>query len=321
MTIWSIAVNAVMAGCHPSHLPVLIAAAEVLADPHYGSEHSGNTTGADALMIIDGPSIDELGLNFGEGALREGVHANTSIGRWLRLYQRNVLDFTADAHDKATFGNSTRVVLAEDMAALDEIGWGSVSADFGFEASDDVVTMARFNSGIIVGSVFGATPEQIVPYLADSLMRVSGWDLTHVYGLGQGHYRPLLILSPILARIFGRAGWSKDDLRAALYDQARMPAWRFEKLIGDWSNLTAGRRRLLDIANEGHLPPEFGESEDPDRLVPIVTDPDKFVVAVAGDPHRTNAYVLSHDGPHGDYVAKRIDRSFSTDLLCEVPPA
>ena len=321
MTIWSIAVNAVMAGCRPSHLPVLIAAAEVLADPHYGSEHSGNTTGADALMIIDGPSIDELGLNFGEGALREGVHANTSIGRWLRLYQRNVLDFTADAHDKATFGNSTRVVLAEDMAALDEIGWGSVSADFGFEASDDVVTMARFNSGIIVGSVFGATPEQIVPYLADSLMRVSGWDLTHVYGLGQGHYRPLLILSPILARIFGRAGWSKDDLRAALYDQARMPAWRFEKLIGDWSNLTAGRRRLLDIANEGHLPPEFGESEDPDRLVPIVTGPDKFVVAVAGDPHRTNAYVLSHDGPHGDYVAKRIDRSFSTDLLCEVPPA
>ena len=160
-----------------------------------------------------------------------------------------------------------------------------------------------------------------MPYLADSLMRVSGWDLTHVYGLGQGHYRPLLILSPILARIFGRAGWSKDDLRAALYDQARMPAWRFEKLIGDWSNLTAGRRRLLDIANEGHLPPEFGESEDPDRLVPIVTGPDKFVVAVAGDPHRTNAYVLSHDGPHGDYVAKRIDRSFSTDLLCEVPPA
>ena len=98
-----------------------------------------------------------------------------------------------------------------------------------------------------------------------------------------------------------------------------MPAWRFEKLIGEWSNLTAGRRTLAELAAEGHLPPTFGESDDPERLVPIVTEPSKFVIAVAGDPNRTNAYVMSNDGPHGDYTAKRIDRSFSDDLLCVVP--
>ena len=65
------------------------------------------------------------------------------------------------------------------------------------------------NSGLIIGSVFGSTPDEILPYLADGLARVTGWDLTHVYGLGQGHYRPLLVLSPVLARIFGRAGWSQ----------------------------------------------------------------------------------------------------------------
>ena len=67
LTIWSIAVNAVMAGCEPEHLPVLIALAEILVDPHYGAEHSGNTTGADALIIVDGPNSVDLGFNHGAG--------------------------------------------------------------------------------------------------------------------------------------------------------------------------------------------------------------------------------------------------------------
>ena len=319
ITIWSIAVNAVMAGCGPEHLPVLIALAEILADPHYGAEHSGNTTGADALIILDGPSITELGFNTGAGALREGVHANTSVGRWLRLYLRNVFDFRGDEHDKATFGNSTRVVLAEDQSVLDEIGWPSVSEDFGLAPGTDAAVMARMNSGAIIGSVFGSTPEEILPYLADGLVRVSAWDLTHVYGLGQGQFRPLLILSPVLARIFTDAGWSKDDVRRGLFEHARIPAKTFERYIGQWSNLTAGRPRLFDLCQEGLVPAVYGESEDPERLVPIVTEPSKFVVAVAGDPNRTNAYAMSNDGPHGDWTAKPIDLTSATDLVCEVP--
>lgn len=316
ITIWSIAVNAVMAGCVAEHFPILIAVAEILADPHYGVEHSGNTTGADALMILNGPAAADLGFNSGPGALRDGTAANTSVGRWLRLYLRNVCGFTSTEHDKATFGNTFRVVLTEDDETLADIGWPPVSADFGFERGDDVVTMARFNSGIIVGSVFGSTPEEMLPYLADGLARVSGWDLTHLYGLGQGQFRPLLVLSPILARTIAKAGWSKDDLREALFEQARIPAWRFEKLIGEWSNLTAGRRTLVELVSAGHMPKAFAESDDPGRLVPIVTEPAKFVIAVAGDPSRANAYVLSNDGAHGAYTAKRIDHTPATDLEC-----
>lgn len=318
VTIWSIAVNGVMAGCRPDHLPVLIALAEILLDPGYGAEHSGNTTGADAQIVIDGPNLDALGFNSGVGAMREGPHANTSVGRWLRLYLRNVFGFTADEHDKATFGNPTRVVLAEDMACLAEIGWLPLSADFGFGANDDVVTMARMNSGTIIGSVFGATPEQIVPYLADGLTRVAAWDLTHVHGLGHDQFRPLLVLSPILARTFARAGWNKADTQEALYEHARIPASRFERYIGEWSNLTAGRRRLADLVAEGALPAVFAASNDPERLVPIVTRPEQIAVAVSGDPNRTNAYALSNDGPHGWWTAKRIDTTPAGDLVCRV---
>lgn len=319
VTVWSLAVNAVMAGCRPEQLPVLLAIAETLLDPHYGVEHSGNTTGADALVIVNGPVIADLGFNHGPGALRDGAGAvNTVVGRWLRLVLRNVFGFTADDHDKATFGNSSRVVLAEDESVLTELGWPSVAEEFGHPAGTDAVTIARMNSGLIIGSVFGSTPEQIVPYLSDGLARVVGWDLTHVYGLGQGQQRPLVVLSPVLARIFGASGWSKTDVQRALFEHARIPAWRFEKLIGEWSNLTAGRRTLVELAAEGSVPPVFGVSADPDRLVPVVSSPDKIVIAVSGDPHRANAYVMSHDGPHGDWTSAAIDRAYSNDLLCSV---
>ena len=318
LTIWSIAVNAVMAGCKPEYLPVLIAATEILADPAYGAEHSGNTTGADALIIIDGPNAVKLGFNASSGAMREGAHANTSVGRWLRLYQRNVFGFTVDEHDKATFGNSTRVVLAEDAECLAEIGWQPLSGDFGFTSSDDTVTMARMNSGTIIGSVFGSTPDEIVPYLANGLTRVAAWDLTHVYGLGHDQFQPLLVISPILARTFATAGWSKRDVQGALFEHARIPAKTFEKMIGEWSNLTAGRRRLADLVAEGLLPAVFAESDDVNRLVPIVTRPERLMIAVAGDPNRTNAYALSNDGPHGWWTTKRIDHTPASDLVCNI---
>jgi hypothetical protein len=318
ITVWSVAVNGVMAGCRPEHLPVLLAIAAVLADPHYGVEHSGNTTGADALVVLDGPNAASLGFHSGQGALREGAPANTTVGRWLRLYLRNVCGFTAAEHDKATFGNSARVVLAEDHAALVELGWPPLASDFGFGADDDVVTVGRINSGMILGSVFGATPDTVLPYLANGLVRVTGWDLTHVFGLGRGQYRPLLVMSPLVAQVFARAGWTRDDVRRALFERARIPAQTFEALIGEWTNLTAGRRTLVDLVAAGEVPPVFAESDDPARLVPLVADWTCMLVAVAGDPSRANAYVMSNDGPHGDWTAAAIDLAPSTDLVCRI---
>jgi hypothetical protein len=318
ITVWSVAVNAVMAGCDPSLLPVLLAAAGVLADPHYGVEHSGNTTGADALVVVSGPSMVELGFNSEGGALREGTPANTTVGRWLRLYLRNVCGFTTDEHDKATFGNSARVVLAEHQATLDDIGWPSLAADLGASAID-ALTIGRVNGGFVVGSVFGSTPDEIVPYLANALTRVSGWELTHVYGLGHRSYRPLLVLSPMLARLFARHGWDKGRVRAALWGAARVPAITFEALVGAWTNLTAGRRTLVDLVAKGELPAVYAASDDPQRLVPIVTRPDELLVAVAGDPNRANAYVMSNDGLHGDWTTAAIDLRPGSDLVCRVP--
>ncbi len=62
----------------------------------------------------------------------------------------------------------------------------------------------------------------------------------------------------------------------------------------------------------------FAESDDPQRLVPIVTEPARFLIAVAGDRNRANALAMAHDGLHGNWTATYVDRSRSLDLACVI---
>lgn len=304
-TIWAIAVNGVMAGCRPEYMPVLIALVEAMADRDYGVEHSGNTPGAETLIVLNGPIIKALGFNYEQGVLRDGFMANTSVGRFWRLALRNIAGFLPHKTDKGTFGNTFRVVLAENEDALARIGWQPNSAAMGFEAGDNTVTISRMTGGSVIVSVTGSTPEQIMPYLADGVGKETGWEVVFtVGGLSIGTLRPVLVLSPILAETIAKGGWSKDDVKQYLFDHARMPAWRVETLTDKWTDFPIGS--LKQQVNLGRLPKAFYESDDPNRLVPIVLEPDDFIVLVSGDPLRTNAYTFAHNGYLGFPVAKRI---------------
>ena len=304
-TIWSVAVNGVMAGCRPEYMPVLVALVEAMADPVYGVEHSGNTPGSETLIILNGPVIKQLKFNYEQGVLRDGFMANTSVGRFWRLALRNMAGFLPHKTDKGTFGNSFRVVLAENEDTLARIGWPPNSADMGFSAGENTVTISRMTGGGVLASVTGSKPEQMMPYLADGLAKQTGWEIVFtVGGLSLGTLRPVLVLSPILAQTIARAGWSKDDVKRYLFDHARLPAWRVEAYTDQWADFPIVS--LKHQVNLGRLPRAFAESDDPNRLVPIVVDPDDFMVLVSGDPLRTNAYVFAHNGYLGFPVAKRI---------------
>ncbi len=306
----SLAVNGVMAGCRPEYMPILVALGQAMANPRYGVEHSGNTPGSETLITINGPIARRLEFNCEQGALRDGFVANTTVGRFWRLALRNIAGFLPHETDKATFGNTWRVVLAENESVLGRIGWPTLAEGLGAAPGEDAVTISRYTGGNVITSVFGQDPEQMVDYLADAIAKQTGWELVFTIGLADGGYRPLLVLSPILAETIAGAGWSKADLQQALFERARIPAERFEHYIGHWTNLVPGRRTLVDFANTGRASRElFGGSSDPERLVPIVTDPSHLLVAVAGDPLRTNAYVFSHNGILGFPVAQRIEPS------------
>src|SRR3546814_14758453 len=89
-TVWATAVNGVMAGCRPEYMPILLALVEAMVDPIYGVEHSGNTPGAETLIVLNGPIIKDLNFNYTQGVLRDGFKPNTSVGRFWRLALRNM---------------------------------------------------------------------------------------------------------------------------------------------------------------------------------------------------------------------------------------
>ncbi len=306
VTVWATAVNGVMAGCKPEYMPILVALAEAMCDPMYGVEHSGNTPGAETLIILNGPIIKQLGFNYTQGVLRDGFRPNTSVGRFWRLALRNMAGFLLHKTDKGCFGNTFRVVLAENEDSLASMGWPSNAEDMGFKTGDNTVTITRLTGGDVMPSVTGATPERMMPYIADGVAKETGWEIAFtVGGLTWGTLRPVLVLSPILAETMAKAGWSKDHVKRYLYDHARMPAWRAEELMERWTEFKIVS--LKHQYNTGRLSKDFAASDDPERLVPIVCDPDDFMVLVSGDPLRTNAQAFAHNGYLGFPVAKKIE--------------
>jgi hypothetical protein len=307
-TIWTVAVNGVMAGCRPEYMPVLIAIIEALADPAYGLEHTGNTPGPETLIVVNGPIIKQLGFNYEQGALRDGFRANTSIGRFLRLYLRNVAGFLPHKTDKGTFGGTWRVVMAENEDVLAEIGWEPLCADMGFTAGENVVTIARYTGGDTIANASGTSAERIMPYVADAVLRANlGWHLTFTCGMVVGTLRPLVALSPLIAGTIARSGWSKKDVRQYLFDHARLPAHEFDKQLFQYLHgADHPLRTLEERVRLGEIPKLFCESPDPNRMVPIVVKPDDFMVAVCGDPSRDNGYAFSHNGFIGYPTARRI---------------
>ncbi len=305
-TIRNVAINGVMAGCTPQTMPVMVAIAEAMADPGYGVEHSGDTTGGDALVILNGPVIGRLGFNCEAGALRDGFPANTTVGRFVRLFSRNVARVLPGGADKATFGHTWRVVLAEHEEAAAALGWQPFSTDQGHAAGTDLVTVLRLTGGGVVGSIYGRDPEPILAYLADGLVRQASWELVFTVGFAAGTYRPLLVLSPMVAKTLTAAGLSKDDVRQGLFRLARLPARKLETYIGPWTNLVPGRPSLAELVARGAAAPHFAESDDPERLVPLVERPEHILLVVAGDPLRSNAAAFAGNGMHGFPTSKVI---------------
>jgi hypothetical protein len=303
-TVWSVAVNGVMAGCRPEYMPVLIALVEAMSDPAYGVEHSGNTPGGETLIVLNGPIIHELGFNYTQGVMRDGFRPNTSIGRFWRLYLRNVAGFLPHKNDKATFGNTWRVVVAENEAVVRKIGWTPNSVDMGYSAGDNIVTIARYTGGNHISSVSGSTPEEMMPYLCDAMVRQYSWQLMFTVGQGMGTLRPLMLVSPIIAETIAGWGWSKQDLKRHLFEHARMPAREFERILRDWTQKPIWN--LAEEAKAGRIPQVYRESDDPERRVPLVWDPEHFMIVVTGDLTRNSVYIFAHNGVLGFPVAKRI---------------
>jgi len=302
-TVWSVAVNGVMAGCRPEYFPILLAAVEAICDPDFRLEDAGSTPGWEPLVIISGVIARQLGFNTLGGLMRVGPRANSSIGRFMRLYFRNGAGFRTPpgSTDKGSIGSTFNVAVAEDEAAVSALGWPPFRVDQGFAVGDNIVTV---QSVVAISPPMysgGETPEEYMEFVTYLMAGACGpWAYT---GLWYGRYHPLLLLSPSVARELRQFGWGKDTIRQHLFDNMKIEAGLLERYPLPAAGAVDSLKRRVE---EGLIPSLYAESDDPKRLVPLLREVGWTNIIVAGDPGRnqSKAYINNHE--QGPPVSKKV---------------
>jgi hypothetical protein len=300
-TVWNVAVNGVMAGCRPEYMPVLLAVADVMADPEYGLKHGGSTPGWEALIIVNGPIRRQLGLDDGQGSQRPGNQANTSIGRFYRLFARNVPRFLPGTTDIATFGQMFRAALAENEQACAEIGWKPLHVIRGFAPGDSVVTVTSVRTTSDPFTTGGESAERHLDYIVDWVKR-----MIEPYQSSRGYVEThVLQLTPVIASLLAKAGYSKDDVASYLTRNAVVPARYYE-----WSMMQADHHppgtTIAGLVERGELPREWHLSDDPERLVPLLLPQSRWLIVVAGDPLRNRSCIYRQNFKQGYATSRKV---------------
>jgi len=297
-TLEKIAINAVMAGCRPEHLAVVIAAVQCLADPRMMLRNFAMSTAPHApLILINGPIAKKLNINSKSCALGPGSisYANTVIGRSIRLIMMNVGHCYPGTGDMDTIGSPTKfsMCVAENE---DDSPWEPFHVERGYDRETSTVTV-HFNYGLCdLADAFSKTP--------DGLIRTIGGSATNLGHITvgtwlQGHRtdqrynvevkdHDMILMCPDHARLFASFDWNKDKVRQALWKAALLPA---KLLFKDIELIKVGRPELMWL------------EKNPDLEIPILETPDCYHIAVVGADVGRGLYTWGA----GDAVTKPIE--------------
>jgi hypothetical protein len=212
-----VAINAVMAGCRPDYMPVVIAAVEAALDEPF-SIHGvvATTMFVGPIVIVNGPIRKAIGMNSGVNALGQGNRANSTIGRALQLVIRNVGGGKPGGVDRATFGTPGKVgfCFAENE---EDSCWEPLAVERGISPGKSAVTLfAGYGVRGVVDQT-SRTPESLATSFAACLA-----GMRHPKSF-QGH-DGIIVISPEHQRVFREAGWSKARFKSELMALTTVPA-------------------------------------------------------------------------------------------------
>jgi hypothetical protein len=268
-TVQVVAVNAVMAGALPEHLPVILAAVEAVAQPEFNLQAIQATTHpCTPLVIVNGPVARQLGVNAAGNALGQGHRANAAIGRALRLTLVNVGGARPGLEDRATLGHPGKYsyCMAEHETASP---WESLAEERGFAEGDSTVTVCGSDAPHNVNDHASFTPEAIVSTIARTAATVG---MNNIYLGGE----PLVVLGPEHAATVAAGGLSKADFKRAVWAEARLPLAHFTR---------ANIERFATIYPEGF------RDRPADALAPMARDWRDIMVVVAGGAGKHSAVI------------------------------
>jgi len=224
-SVEKVAINAVLAGCRPEYLPVVLAALEgACTDAFNAHGVLATTMGVGPVLIVNGPIRRALEMNAGINVFGQGHRANSTIGRALQLVIRNVGGGRPGGVDRATFGNPGKLGFC---FAEDEEGspWGPLSADLGVPDGRSAVTLFAGEGPRTIVDQLSRDPESLCRSFAACLQTVHHPKLVLAFDA-------ILAIGPEHARVFREAGWSKAQLRERLHALLGRPAAELRRGAG-----------------------------------------------------------------------------------------
>ncbi len=274
LTVELVATHAVMAGCKPEYMPVLIAAMEAMLAPEANWRGAATSTGSiGALVIVNGPIVKEIGLAYGQGAASRMHHANASLGYAIDLIAAIVGGSKPPSPKKTTLGTPADYVawiFGENEDALPS-NWQPYHVDKGFKKTESVVTVMGIWPPVNVVDLWSATPEELSTWFSHAvspLLSIGGpcWtsqmEQPHIIGLGPEH-----------ADIYAKAGWTKEKIRKVIWEKARIP-------YSSWARA---------CPNQAVFKEKFGDVA-PDTLVPITLKPEYLQIVITGGKGQHSHY-------------------------------
>lgn len=300
-TVEKIAANAVMAGCRPEHLPVVITAVQCISDPKIYLRNKAMSTGPHApLIIVNGPIAEELSINAKVCALGPGSisYANSVIGRALRLVMMNVGYTYPGVSDMDTIGSPTKysMCVAENV---EDSPWEPYHVARGFKAEESAVTV-HFVYGICELHDFQSwKPDKLVDGFASAARNIVQVPTGHwlTGRRGDPRYKTeekenhFMMICPEHAQIFNKNGWDRGRLQEEMHKRARVA---FKDLMH------IHEPKGFEIAH-----PELQWLWDnPDVMLPVLETADCYNVAVVGAAAGRGAFFWGA----GEPVTKPVER-------------
>jgi len=284
-TVETVAINAVMAGCNLAYISVLIAAVKAMAEDQFNLYGINATTRPVVpLVVVNGPIIDELDLNYGYNVFEQGWRSDATIGRAVRLLLVNVGGSVPGDMDRATHGHPGKYsfCIAENESRSP---WDPFHVARGYDEDKSVVTVLGADGPHEIDDHVSDEGEGILGVTADVLTTT---DNNNAY---YTQCELTVVFSPEHADTLATDGWTREEIKWYLYDQARnsMAALRRGGMYGihDWP-------RRFNLKND-------------DAKIPLVEAPDRINILVAGGAGKHSMGIHSFGETRS--ISKRIDSS------------
>ena len=215
LSIEKVALNAVMAGCKPEYLPVVIAAVEAALRPEFCLHGLLATTWfSGPMVVVNGPMRKSVDMNWAGNVFGQGNRANATIGRALQLVIRNVGGGRPQEADQSTFGTPGKLTFC--FAEDEDTPWLSLAQQRGYDEQQSTATV--FSADGVQGVIDQSArqPEPLIDSLAGSLVGVNHASLANASDV-------VIVIGPEHGRIFDEAGWTKAQVTSALHERLQIP--------------------------------------------------------------------------------------------------